>query len=160
MLLHEGISDQDRHRRNDDQAVFEEIAEFARCITEDAPVRSGNSEEALRTMQLVYRIYYADPEWRFTAISKPFIPPADGSWQKPHDVNLASLYGIKVQGDSPPDSQDLHVTIDATKAKVPEGYPFTLAQVIDSVTTCVKLMYPPKPEDDGKLVIKVLEPAK
>lgn len=123
-------------------------------------LHGSDTDPQIHIIDVPFATSYADPEWRFTAISKPFIPPTDGSWQKPHDVNLASLYGIKVQGESPPDSQDLHVTIDATKAKVPEGYPFTLAQVIDSVTTCVKLMYPPKPEDDGKLVIKVLEPAK
>ncbi len=38
------------------------------------------------------------------------------------------------------------VTIDASKAKVPEGYPFTIAQVIDAVETCAKLMYPASPE--------------
>ena len=27
------------------------------------PIRDGSSEDALRTMETVYRIYQADPEW-------------------------------------------------------------------------------------------------
>jgi hypothetical protein len=120
-------------------------------------LHGSETDPAIHIIDVPFATSHADPEWRFTAISKPFIPATDGSWNQPHDVNLASLYGIKVEGASVADSQDVNVTIDATKAKVPEGYPFTLAQVIDSVTTCVKLMYPPKPEDDGKLVIKVVK---
>jgi predicted dehydrogenase len=50
-------------RYNRDNSWREEIAEFAQAILEDRPVRSGSAEEALRTMELVYRIYSADPEW-------------------------------------------------------------------------------------------------
>ena len=32
----------------------------------DRPVQSGTSEDALRTMQLVFKIYYADTAWRET----------------------------------------------------------------------------------------------
>lgn len=120
-------------------------------------LHGSDTDPVIRIIDVPFVTRYADPEWRFTAICKPFIPPTDGSWHKPQDVNLASLYGIKVEGVSVANSQDVNVTIDVTQAKVPEGYPFTLAQVIDSVTTCVKLMYPPKPEDEGKLTIKVLE---
>lgn len=101
---------------------------------------------------------YADPEWRFGAIAKPHIPATDGSWNSPQDVNLASVYGIKVTGVSVPNSPDVEVTIDATNAKVPDTYPFSISQVIESVTTCVKLMYPEQPEGESKLTIKILEP--
>lgn len=51
-------------RYNRDPSWDEEIAVFADCILSDTPVRSGNSDDALRTMQLVFSIYYADPTWR------------------------------------------------------------------------------------------------
>lgn len=51
-------------RYNRDPSWDEEIAAFAGSILNDKPVQSGNSEDALRTMQLVFGIYYADPIWR------------------------------------------------------------------------------------------------
>lgn len=53
-------------RYNHDPSWDEEIAAFAHSILTDAPVQSGTSYDALRTMQLVYRIYYADQTWRDT----------------------------------------------------------------------------------------------
>jgi predicted dehydrogenase len=53
-----------RTRYNRDPSWDAEIAAFAHSIITDAPVESGSSSDAFRTMQLVYRIYYADPEWR------------------------------------------------------------------------------------------------
>jgi predicted dehydrogenase len=49
-------------RYNADNSWSDEIAAFAAAI-DGAPVSSGSSEDALRTMELVYRIYCADPEW-------------------------------------------------------------------------------------------------
>lgn len=106
-----------------------------------------------------FATFHADPEWRFSAISKPFVPPTDRSW-RPHDVNLASLYGLAVGGNSKENSKDFSVTIDASKAVRPEGYPFTVEQVIDAVVTCVKLMYPPRPSDEGILEIVITRPEK
>jgi predicted dehydrogenase len=51
-------------RYNRDPSWDEEIAAFARSIIADAHIESGSSDDALKTMQLVYRIYYADPVWR------------------------------------------------------------------------------------------------
>ncbi len=102
--------------------------------------------------------YYADPEWRFSAISKPFIPASDGSWKTPHDINLASLYSIKVLGAYAANNRDIEVVIDASEAQRPKGYPFSIADVIDSTSTCVKLMYPPRPETEGRLEIKIVLP--
>ena len=53
-------------RYNKDPSWDAEIAAFADCILNNAPVQSGTSEDALRTMQLVFKIYYADPAWRKT----------------------------------------------------------------------------------------------
>lgn len=51
-------------RYNEDNSWRDEIAEFAACILEDRTIENGSSEDALKTMQTVYRIYCADPEWR------------------------------------------------------------------------------------------------
>ncbi len=47
-----------------DTSWADEIAEFADCISSDTPVRNGSSQDALSTMEHVYRIYQADPVWR------------------------------------------------------------------------------------------------
>jgi predicted dehydrogenase len=47
-----------------DNSWRDEVAELTACILEDRPVEVGTSLDALRTMELIYRIYCADPEWR------------------------------------------------------------------------------------------------
>lgn len=51
-------------RYNQDNSWRDEIVDFADSIMNDTAISDGSSIEALRTMQLVYRIYCADPEWR------------------------------------------------------------------------------------------------
>jgi predicted dehydrogenase len=51
-------------RYNRDPSWDAEVADFANCILNKKPVQSGTSEDALRTMQLVFRIYYSDQNWR------------------------------------------------------------------------------------------------
>ena len=51
-------------RYNRDLSWDQEIAAFAASVLNDGPVPSGTSEDALRTMQLVFKIYHADPKWR------------------------------------------------------------------------------------------------
>lgn len=46
-----------------DHSWAREVAEFADCILHDMPVTVGTSEDALRAMDLVYRIYYGDETW-------------------------------------------------------------------------------------------------
>lgn len=53
-------------RYNRDPSWDDEIAAFADCIVNGKPVQSGTSQEALRTMQLVFKIYYEDTAWRET----------------------------------------------------------------------------------------------
>ncbi|MFQ5690682.1 MAG: Gfo/Idh/MocA family protein [Gemmatimonadota bacterium] len=48
----------------EDNSWKEEVDEFAEIITEDLPVVNGNSRDALRVMELVYRIYCADEQWK------------------------------------------------------------------------------------------------
>ncbi|MGJ8633266.1 MAG: hypothetical protein ACSHX7_05040 [Luteolibacter sp.] len=119
----------------------------------------ADQSTVIKITDVPFITYYSDPEWRFSAISQPFIPSKDSSWETPHDINLTSLYGISVLGTYKDDSNDFLVTIDASKAKAPEAYPFTIEQVIDSVQTCVKLMYPTVPKEEGVLIIKIINPA-
>lgn len=51
-------------RYNQDNSWRDEIARFAEAVVMNKPVTDGSSTEAVKTMQLVYRIYCADPEWR------------------------------------------------------------------------------------------------
>jgi predicted dehydrogenase len=51
-------------RYNKDNSWAEEISEFADVIIGDKPVVNGSSFEALKTMELVYKIYCADPQWK------------------------------------------------------------------------------------------------
>jgi predicted dehydrogenase len=50
-------------RYNVDNSWRDEILDFAEAILEDKDVVSGSSLEALKTIELVYRIYAADEEW-------------------------------------------------------------------------------------------------
>lgn len=51
-------------RYNEDNSWRDEIGEFADCVLNDRPIVNGSSIDALKSMQIVYRIYCADPEWR------------------------------------------------------------------------------------------------
>ena len=60
-------------RYNNDPSWADEISDFTSAILDDKAIASGSSEDAFRTMQLVYRIYCADPEWktRWSLSDKP-----------------------------------------------------------------------------------------
>jgi hypothetical protein len=47
----------------EDNSWKDEIDEFAEAIICDKPIKYGTSNDALKTMQLVYTIYSADQEW-------------------------------------------------------------------------------------------------
>jgi len=51
-------------RYNRDPSWSDEIKEFAEAVLNDKPVTNGSSQEALKTMELVYRIYLADTDWK------------------------------------------------------------------------------------------------
>lgn len=68
-------SDQGSLRREtvtylEDNSWRDEINEFADAVSNGNDIESGNSQDALATMKLVYRIYSADPEWK-TAYNIP-----------------------------------------------------------------------------------------
>ena len=51
-------------RYNHDPSWQSEIDVFVDAVLENNPIVSGNSEDALKTMQLVYKIYHSDEKWR------------------------------------------------------------------------------------------------
>lgn len=51
-------------RYNTDPSWVLEVAEFADAVRGRAPISYGSALDALKTMQLVYRIYCADEAWR------------------------------------------------------------------------------------------------
>ncbi len=51
-------------RYNEDNSWEEEIQYFADCILKNKKIEQGSSLEAFKTMELVYRIYCSDPEWK------------------------------------------------------------------------------------------------
>lgn len=126
-------------------------------VTQPLYLHGSDSEPRISFQNVPYVTFASDPEWRFPAISTPFIPPGDKTVPR-EDVNLASLYKITVEGTYKDGDKDLLVKVDASKAIRPEGYPFTVEQVIDAVTTCVKTMCPAGPPEDGVLEIVIKRP--
>jgi len=51
-------------RYNEDNSWKDEISEFAKSISTNTPIINGSSLEALKTMELVYKVYCADPAWK------------------------------------------------------------------------------------------------
>lgn len=51
-------------RYNKDPSWCAELDAFAQSVINGTPVIYGTSDDALRTMKLVYKIYYADEKWR------------------------------------------------------------------------------------------------
>jgi len=49
---------------NHDPSWDKEVSVFTDSILNNRPILSGSSVDALNTMKLVYKIYYADPIWR------------------------------------------------------------------------------------------------
>src|SRR3954467_15897773 len=126
------------------------------AVTQPLYLHGSDEDPRISFESVPYVTHGSDPEWRFSAIGAPFVPP--GAWEQRHDVNLASLYHISLDGTYKKNGKDILVTIDASKAAQPEGYPFTVEQVIDAVVTCAKLMYPPRPSDEGALIFEITRP--
>ncbi len=123
-------------------------------------LHGGEADVEIQIRDIPYVTASDTNEARFAAICSSFIPPSGSTWKQPHDINIASLYGISVSLDEQrgPKGVTAKIVIDARHACRPEGYPFTIDQVIDSVTTCVKCMSPQRPEDEYHLIIEVLHP--
>jgi predicted dehydrogenase len=59
-----GDPDEEIIHYQNDPSWSDEIEEFAGAILDGGIIRNGTSEEAFKTMQLVYQIYCADPLWK------------------------------------------------------------------------------------------------
>ena len=59
-----GDPKEETRRYNRDPSWADEVAEFVDAVLGGRPIANGSSDDALRTMRLVYRIYCADPEWK------------------------------------------------------------------------------------------------
>ena len=53
-------------RYNQDPSWNQEVVAFADSVIYGKPILNGTSDDALKTMQLVYKIYYEDSNWRNT----------------------------------------------------------------------------------------------
>lgn len=53
-------------RYNHDPSWEIEVNEFSDAIIKNLPIKSGDSNQALKTMELVFNIYCADSEWKKT----------------------------------------------------------------------------------------------
>jgi predicted dehydrogenase len=51
-------------RYNEDNSWRDEVFDFGDAVWENKRIKQGSSKEALETMRTVYRIYYADKDWR------------------------------------------------------------------------------------------------
>lgn len=69
----QGIPREQTTRYNEDNSWRDEIDEFTDAILSDHAITNGCSAEAYKTMELVYRIYCADVDWRknFNLTDKP-----------------------------------------------------------------------------------------
>lgn len=75
----------------EDNSWRDEVVEFAKAVVEHTPVVSGTSGDALETMRLVTRIYWADPEWRGAfGISDP-----DKELAEPAGSRVAATQGAR-----------------------------------------------------------------
>lgn len=54
---------------DEDRSWALEVDEFVDCILRDQPIRVGHSQDALKTMELVERIYQSDSKWQPGAVS-------------------------------------------------------------------------------------------
>jgi len=59
-----GDPKEEKRSYDNDPSWADEVAEFAEAIRTGTAIENGTSDDALKTMQLVYRIYCADPDWK------------------------------------------------------------------------------------------------
>jgi hypothetical protein len=135
-------------------------ASVLRLFTIKQPLylHGSDTDPLIEFCDVTFASFHSSPEAEISAIARPFIPPSDGSVKKPADVNLTSLYRIKITVEESAEETPsrLTITVDASAAKVPEGYPFTIEQVTDAAVTCVKLVSRTRPEDEQKRIIKII----
>jgi hypothetical protein len=123
----------------------------------------SDTDAKIENLSVPYAVYSSEPEWKGAALGRPYVPPALEANHQPGDVNLLSLYGIKISADLVVDEAkrtsgpDVIVTLDASKAARPDGYPFSIAEVIEAARQCIPLNIPEAGR--RRVNVKVLEPS-
>jgi hypothetical protein len=132
-------------------------------ITIPVYYHGSDTDAKIENLSVPYAVYSSEPEWRGAAMSRPYIPPAIEANHQPGDINLLSLYGVEVSADLVVDEAkrtsgpDVTVTIDASRAARPDGYPFSIEDVIEAARACVGMNIP---DFKGRSVhVKVIDPA-
>lgn len=142
-------------------ATFASATQLALVIVKQPLYLHGSdTDSAIQVVDVPVAYATSHPESYFAAIHLPFVPATNGSWREPTDINMASVYGLRVSCIEAGGSsvREWRIAVDATKAKRPDGYPFTVDQVIDATVTCIKVMAPPVPESERKVILEILRP--
>ena len=132
-------------------------------ITIPVYYHGSDTDAKIENVTVPYAVYSSEPEWKGAALSRPYVPPALEANHQPGDVNLLSLYGIKISADLVVDEAkrtsgpDVIVTIDASKAARPDGYPFSIGEVIEAARQCIPLNIPEAGR--RRVSLKVIDPA-
>ena len=121
-------------------------------------LHGADEDEQIRIMSVPIITYNGNLEELCGNICRSFIPPSPRDRIK-NNVNVGFEYGIRVSMEYAREKGLPNtIIINASAAKRPEGYPFTIEQVTESVTTCVKQMTDVVSENKNKVTIKVLPP--
>lgn len=106
------------------------------------PLHVLNVDEGENTQIVKVEFVTSGENAQIIIMNREYIPPTV-SYEKPRDTNLITLYGIQIslQPQSGIDIKSIKkgtITIDSTKAIRPKHYPYTIEQVVEIVSQCVK----------------------
>ncbi len=86
-------------------------------------------------------------------LTSEYVPHHDSSWTKTQNVNLITLYGLQITYSEASEHKGYKMVVDASKASIPDGYPFSIEQVIEATRICATKTYGHYP--DHKLTIEL-----
>ena len=116
----------------------------------------SDTDPELTKLTVPFVTSYASPEALLGAMSLPYRPHHDTSWKTQEDINLISVYGFQLAYAPIPGTKDYRLTIDTSKAKAPDGYPFSVQDVLEKIKLCAPKNY--NANQESKLVIDVAGP--
>jgi hypothetical protein len=103
-------------------------------------VDEGDSNPPILILDVPILRSHGAPESEFGFICTEYKPHSAAKWVEPYNVNVAAMYGIRIDGTLSPKNDLLTITIDASKAKKPEDMRHSVDEVVDAVEKCVRLM--------------------
>ena len=115
----------------------------------------SDTDPELTKLSVPFVTSYASPEALLGAMSLPYRPHHDESWKTREDINLISVYGFKLSNAPIPCTKDYRLIIDASGAKTPDGYPFSVQDVLEKIKLCAPQNY--NANKDSKLIIEVTD---